>query len=71
MRQSDSHLLEEEDNSLDHFGSLLLQAEEGTWSADEDLGFAVGHVVVKSAPLQEPLHCIFVRWQVVVWPRKL
>lgn len=66
-----SYLLEEEDDSLDHFGSLLLQAEEGTWCADEDLCFAIGHIMVKSTPLQEPLHCIFVWWQVMIWPCKL
>lgn len=56
----DSHLLQEEDDPLDHFGSLLLQAEEGTRHSDEDLGLAVGHVVVESTPLQEPLHGILV-----------
>lgn len=55
-----SHLLQEEDDPLDHFGSLLLQAEEGAWRSDEDLGLAVGHVVVESAPLQEPLHGVLV-----------
>ena len=66
-----SHLLEEEDDPLDHFHPLLLQAEERTWSADEDLGFAVGRVVVESTPLHELLHGLFVGGQVMVWPRKL
>lgn len=54
------YLLEEEDDSLDHFSSLLLQAEQGTRRPDEDFGFAVGHIVVKPAALQEFLHSIFV-----------
>lgn len=69
--QSDSYFLEEEDDSLNHFSSLLLQAEERPRRADEDLCFAVGHVVVEPTALQEPLDCIFVWWQVVVWPGKL
>lgn len=60
QERPDSHLLEEEDDPLDHFGSLLLQVEEGARCPDEDLGLAVGHIVVKSTPLQEPLHCVFV-----------
>lgn len=67
----DSHLLEEEDNPLDHFHPLLLQAEERAWRADEDLGLAEGRIVVKATPLQELLHRLGVGWEVVVRPREL
>lgn len=60
LRRSESDLLEEEDNSLDHLGPLLLQAEQGARRADEDLGLAVGHIVVKSTALQEPLHRVLI-----------
>lgn len=60
LRRSDSDLLEEEDDPLDHLGPLLLQAEQGARRADEDLGLAVGHVVVESAALQEPLDCVLI-----------
>lgn len=60
LKRSDSDLLEEEDDSLDHLGPLLLQAEQGVRRADEDLGLAVGHVVVNSTALQEPLHRVLI-----------
>lgn len=66
-----TYLLEEEDDSLDHLRPLLLQAEEGARRADEDLGLAVGDVVVEAAALHEPLHRVFVWRQVVVRPREL
>lgn len=65
------HLLEEEDDPLDHFGPLLLQAEQGARRADEDFGFAVRHVVFKPAAMQQLLHGVFVRRQVVVRPGEL
>lgn len=58
--RSDSDLLEEEDDPLDHLGPLLLQAEEGARRADEDLGLAVGHIVVKATALQEPGHRVLI-----------
>lgn len=71
LKRWDSDLLEEEDDSLDHLGPLLLQAEQGARRADEDLGLAVGHVVVKSTALQEPLHRVLIGAQVVIGPREL
>lgn len=65
------HLLQEEDDPLHHVGPLLLQAEERAWRPDEDLGFAIGRVLAEAAAFQELLHGLFVRGQVVVWPREL
>lgn len=59
-KRSGFDLLEEEDDSLDHVGPLLLQAEEGARRADEDLGLAVGRVAVEAAALHEPAHRLLV-----------
>lgn len=67
----DTDLLKEEDYSPNHFVPLLLQAEECAWRADEHLGLAVGHVVLEAAALHQPLHCLFVRREVVIGPREL
>lgn len=60
LKRWGSDLLEEEDDPLDHLSPLLLQAEQGARRADEDLGLSVGHVVVESTALQEPLDRVLV-----------
>lgn len=60
LRRSESDLLEEEDDPLDHLSPLLLQAEQGARRADKDLGLAVGHIVVESTALHEPLHRVLI-----------
>ena len=67
----DTDLLKEENDSPNHFGPLLLQAEEGAWRADEHLRLAVRHVLLEAAALQQLLYRLFFRWEVVIGPREL
>lgn len=46
----------------------LLQGEQGSRRADENLGLAVSNVMLKSMTLYELLHSVFVRREVMVWP---
>lgn len=46
----------------------LLQGEQSSRRADENLGLAISNVVLKSMTLYELLHSIFVRREVMVWP---
>lgn len=66
-----SHLLQKEDNPLHHLGSLLLQAEDGTWCTDKHLCLAIGHIMLKAAPLEQTFHCLLIRGQVMVRPCEL
>lgn len=51
-----THLLQEEHDPLDHVSTQLLQAEDCARGADEHLGLAIGHVMLKSTALQQTLH---------------
>lgn len=66
-----AHLLQEDDDPLEHLGALLLQAKKRARRAHKHFGLPVGHVVVKAAALQEPLDGLLVRGEVVVGPREL
>lgn len=68
MQQTELYLLQEEDDPHEHLGVQFLQGEESSRRADEDLGLAVSDVVLKAVTLDELLHSIFVRREVVVRP---